>query len=105
MSGNRWGLSVNTIEAIQNILSREPAVHKAILFGSRAKGNFKPGSDIDLAIVGEEVNLDTISRLHRAFEESTIPYEVDLCWLAQVDQPALREHIARVGQLVYERNA
>jgi predicted nucleotidyltransferase len=103
VSGDRWGLSDKTVQVIKEILAREPAVQKAILFGSRAKGNFKPGSDIDLAIVGEEVSLDTISRLRRAFEESPIPYEADLCWLAQVDEPALREHIARVGQLLYER--
>jgi hypothetical protein len=39
----------------------------------------------------------------RAFDESPIPYQVDLCWLAAADHPALREHIKRVGQVLYER--
>lgn len=100
-----WGLPPATLEAIRDILGREPAVERAIVFGSRAMGKERPGSDIDLALVGVGLDIDTLGRLARAFEESSIPYQVDLCWLDAVDQPKLREHIERVGQVLYERSA
>lgn len=103
MSAPDWGLPPATLEAIRGILAQEPAVEQAILFGSRAKGTHRPGSDIDLALVGEGLNIDIVGRLARAFEESSIPYQVDLCWLAAVEHPPLREHIERVGQTLYER--
>lgn len=98
-----WGLPAATLETLRRILRAEPAIERAILFGSRAKGTYKPGSDIDLALEGRDVTLDVISRLARAFDESSIPYQVDLCWLQAVEHAALREHIARVGQVLYER--
>lgn len=99
-----WGLPAASLEILRRILQAEPAVQRAILFGSRAKGTCKPGSDIDLALEGQGLSVDVISRLARAFEESPLPYQVDLCWLESVDHPALREHIARVGRVLYERD-
>lgn len=98
-----WGLSAAALKTIRSILAQEPRVKKAILFGSRAKGTYRPGSDIDLALEGEELDLDTVGRLARAFDESALPYQVDLCWLAAVDHGPLREHIERVGQVMYEK--
>ncbi|MEW6727774.1 MAG: nucleotidyltransferase family protein [Pseudomonadota bacterium] len=100
---NRWGLPSSTLAELLCILQAEPAVQRAILFGSRAKGTFKRGSDIDLALEGNDLNAEAIGRLARAFDESPIPYQVDLCWLDAVNHPALRDHIARVGQVLYER--
>lgn len=104
MSSPDGGLPATALAVIRAILAQEAAVEKAILFGSRAKGKHKPGSDIDLALVGEGIDIDTLGRLTRAFEESPLPYQVDLCWLEAVDHPPLREHIERVGQVLYERD-
>ncbi|WP_414646601.1 nucleotidyltransferase domain-containing protein [Clostridium tetani] len=50
-------------------------IEKAYIFGSRAKGNYKPGSDIDIAIYGENINLDILSKLNSILEEkSPMPY-------------------------------
>lgn len=103
MSGASWGLSDTVLARVRAILAQEPRVEKAILFGSRAKGTHRAGSDIDVALVGAGLDVDALARLHRRFEESSIPYQVDLCWLAAVDHAALREHIERVGQVLYER--
>ncbi|MDR7921519.1 nucleotidyltransferase domain-containing protein [Thermosynechococcus sp. GLH187] len=92
-----------TIAAIRAILEQEPKVEKAILFGSRAKGMHLPGSDIDLALVGADLNVGTLKRLMRLFEESSIL--VDLVWLAAVDHPPLGEYIERVGQFMYIRDS
>ncbi|HWP00550.1 MAG TPA: nucleotidyltransferase domain-containing protein, partial [Methylococcus sp.] len=69
-----------------------------------AKGTHRPGSDIDLALVGDGLDVDTLGRLARAFEESSIPYQVDLCLLEAVEHPPLRSHIERVGLVLYERS-
>jgi predicted nucleotidyltransferase len=103
VSESKFGLPDQTLDVIRNILAQEPAVMSAILFGSRAKGTHRAGSDIDVALVGEGLDIDALGRLTRAFEESSIPYQVDLCWLAAIDHPPLREHIERVGQVLYER--
>lgn len=103
MTEASWGLSAATLAVIRAILAREPKVERAILIGSCTKGTHRPGSDIDLALVGEGLEIDTLGRLAPVVEESSIPYQVDLCWLAAVEHAPLREHIERVGQVLYER--
>jgi predicted nucleotidyltransferase len=105
MTEENFGLPASTLAIVREILAAEPRVEKAILFGSRAKGIQRPGSDIDLALVGEELDVDVLGRLSRQFEESSIPYQVDLCLLDTLDHPGLRDHIARVGKVLYERQA
>ncbi|WP_201022715.1 nucleotidyltransferase family protein [Tepidimonas taiwanensis] len=96
-----FGLSARTLATLRAILATEPRVTRAVLFGSRALGTHRPGSDIDLALFGEGIDLDTLSRLHRQFDESSLPYQVDLCAWERIDNPALREHIERVGRVLY----
>lgn len=103
MSAGAFGLSPETIEVIRQILATEPAVEKAVIFGSRAKGTHRPGSDIDLALFGAGLDLDTLGRLAARLDESSIPYRVDLCLFDMIDHEDLRAHIARVGQMFYER--
>jgi len=97
-----FGLSPRAVATIRAILATEPAVRKAVIFGSRAKGNYRPGSDIDLALYGAGLDLDALGRLSARLDESPLPYQVDLCLYDAIDNPALREHIDRVGKLFYE---
>ncbi len=96
----KYGLSEANGQCITDILSQCCAVSEALIFGSRAKGNYKPGSDIDLAVKGD-VSKDQLAQLLTAFEESTLPYFVDIVVYANLKNDALREHIDRVGQTVY----
>jgi predicted nucleotidyltransferase len=98
-----FGLPDKTLSAILHILGECPAVEKAILYGSRAKGNHRPGSDIDLTLVGDHLDLDTLGKLAGMFEESSIPYQVDLSLWSQIDHAGLRDHIERVGVVLYQR--
>lgn len=77
-------------------------MNEAILFGSRAKGNYKPGFDIDLAVKGV-VSKDVLSRLLTAFEETVLPYFVDIVVYDNIKNEALREHIDRVGVGIYKK--
>ena len=98
-----FGLPATALTAIRKILADFPAVEKAILYGSRAKGNYRHGSDIDLTLVGHRLDLRMLGAIAARLEESPIPYQVDLSILAQIDNPNLREHIERVGVLFYQR--
>ena len=102
MSQPDFRLPPGTIEAIRKILATEGALRKAFIFGSRAKGNYRPGSDIDLALFGDGLDLDALGRITALLDESPIPYQVDVCLYDRIDNPALREHIERVGKVFYE---
>jgi len=97
------GLSDATLATVQAILASCPAVETAIVYGSRAKGNFSTGSDIDLTLVGAALTQDMLSHLVGQFEESNLPYQVDLSILRDIDNPSLREHVERVGKVLYQR--
>jgi predicted nucleotidyltransferase len=100
---SEFGLPENTLTVIRLILADCPAVEKAILYGSRAKGNFRPGSDIDLTLIGDHLDLQILCEIASRLEDSSIPYQVDLSLWQQLDHLALREHIERVGVVFYER--
>jgi predicted nucleotidyltransferase len=95
---NKSGLLDSDIEAIVSFLSSQPKVEKAYFFGSRAKGNFKNGSDIDIALKGVELDFGTISKIsYWLNEETTMPYKFDILNYHTIKEPALKDHIDRVG--------
>lgn len=97
------GLPPATVEKIKGVLARFPSVDTAVLYGSRAKGNYKPGSDIDLTLLGAELNSQTLAEIAEVLDDLLLPYTIDLSLLSQLDHPALREHIERVGVVFYQR--
>ena len=99
----KYGLSEATVENICAVFTRFPEIEKAILYGSRAKGNFKTGSDIDLTLCGEELTSDLCSTVASALDDLLLPYTIDLSVFDDLDHTKLREHIERVGVLFYER--
>jgi len=102
MSMLEFGLPPTTCSTIRHILADVPAVEKAVIFGSRAKGNHRPGSDIDLTLFGQGLSLATVGHIAAKLDESLIPYQVDLSVFDHIEQPGLREHIERVGRVFYQ---
>ncbi|MEK7728888.1 MAG: nucleotidyltransferase domain-containing protein [candidate division KSB1 bacterium] len=99
----KHGLEEKAVTQIQSVLAAFPAVEKAVLYGSRAKGNFKPGSDIDLALYGSGLSLQALHRIEDALDDLLLPYHIDLAIFARIANAELREHIQRVGVVFYER--
>ena len=97
------GLSENTCSTVRQILGRYPQIDKAVIYGSRAKGNYKNGSDIDLTLMGHGLDHKLLLSVAMALDDSDIPYTVDLSLFEQIGNPALREHIERVGVVFYQR--
>lgn len=102
---DEFGLPERTLACIRAIFAANPRVEKVVLYGSRAKGNYKPGSDIDLTLQGEDLGHRDLLDLRESLYESPIPYTVDLSIFAQIDNPNLIEHIERVGKVFYQREA
>jgi predicted nucleotidyltransferase len=99
------GLSGQTVEKIQAVLASFPEVEKAVVYGSRAKGNFKPGSDIDLTLFGDGLNDQAMSRIYWALDDLLLPYKIDLSLFSGLKHPALIDHIRRAGIPLFEKNA
>ncbi|MDD4990884.1 MAG: restriction endonuclease subunit S [Paludibacter sp.] len=99
----KFGLEVQVIENIISVLEQHPKVDKAFVFGSRAKGNYRPDSDIDIAIKGNEITTDDIIAISVAIETKGITHKFDLIDYNSIKEPALKEHIDRVGIEFYSR--
>ncbi len=91
------GLSPKTIHALEGVFKQFDAIDKVVLYGSRALGTHKPGSDIDLALFGSEITPDLTASIAILIDDLLLPYTLDLTAYALIDNDALREHIDRVG--------
>ena len=98
------GISEYSFEIICRVMRGIPQIERALVFGSRAKGTYKKGSDIDIALMGEGVGealaMDVSGRLN---ESEPLPYFVDIVALNALAPGAFRDHIQRVGKYLYER--
>ena len=99
----KFGLSEKSIEQIHTILRQHPEVELAIIYGSREKGNYREGSDIDLTLQGEHLTSDILSKITTALDDSYSPYLFDLSIYQQLSDPDFIDHINRVGQIFYQR--
>ena len=99
-----FGLSDKTLDTVRAILATCPELEKALVYGSRAMGNYRTGSDIDITLIGAQLNRDMLFQLARQFDESNLPYMVDLSIMASINNPNLIDHIKRVAQVLYQRD-
>jgi len=99
----KFGLEQRVIDTISAVLEQQPKVDKAIVFGSRAMGNHRPGSDIDIALKGAELNAKDVLNLYTALDDQGITYKFDLLNYHTIKEPALIDHIDRVGIEMYSR--
>ena len=90
------GLSAHTVERIVAVLAHYPEIDKAVLYGSRAKGNYRNGSDIDLTLFGNGLNFSLLTRLDNELDDLLLPYKFDLSFFATTANrnPGTREPLA-----------
>ncbi len=101
----RFGLKEEIIRKINDVFEAFPQIEKVILYGSRAKGNYRNGSDIDLTIMGEDLNLSVLNRLELKIDHLFLAYSFDISIFKQISNPDLVDHINRVGKVFYERKS
>ena len=101
---SRFGLKESVIQQIGAVFARHPQVGKAVLYGSRAKGNYRNGSDIDLTLEGgADLTTDVLYRIMDEIDDLLLPYSFDLSILADITDLAVLDHIRRVGMVFYEK--
>lgn len=100
-----FGLTPAVIAMIRNVFDRYPSVTDVRVYGSRAKGNYRTGSDIDLSIMDEDVTSAQLMQIAIEFDDLPTLYSIDLSLFRQIDNPALTEHILRVGKVFYRAHA
>lgn len=101
----KFGLKESTIAKINGVFSAVPEVDQVIIYGSRAMGTCRNGSDIDLTIKGKAVTHSQVLRIENQLDDLLLPYTIDLSLLHQISNKDLLEHIKRVGIVFYERKS
>ena len=99
----RYGLTEDAIARIKAVFAACPEIERVVLYGSRAKGTQRNGSDIDLTIEGEAMSPSQLLRIENALDDLLLPYKMDISLLHWIDNPDLLAHIRRVGQVFYEK--
>ena len=98
-----FGLSARVRGLICGVLETHPGVDKAIVYGSRAKGNYRTGSDIDLTLDAPQLTFSELLRIDSELDDLMLPYSFDLSLLKQIENPGLLNHIAKVGKPLWSK--
>jgi len=105
VSQDSFGLSEQTVDRIRSVLEKCTGIEKAILFGSRAKGNFKPHSDIDLTLVGPALGTGDLLKIAGKLDDLLLPYKIDLSLIHEISDADVLDHIRRVGVCFFSRES
>jgi predicted nucleotidyltransferase len=97
----KFGLNNHVIDLIQKVFSNYSQVEKVIIYGSRAKGSYKNGSDIDLTLIGNNIDLNILNQISLDLDDLLLPYTFDLSIYRFIDNPDMISHIQRVGKQFY----
>ena len=96
-----YGLKDKDVDAIKNVFAGFEQIEQAIMYGSRAKGNYKPASDIDITFKGKNLNTTIINKVAILLDDLLLPYTFDLSIYHHIENSDLLAHIDRVGKVVY----
>jgi len=100
----RFGLKDEVILAINKVFTNHTEVEKVLLYGSRAKGNYRPASDIDLTLLGMAIDLGLMNKISWELDDLLLPFTFDLSIYHHLNDPDLLDHINRVGVIFYSKS-
>jgi len=101
---SKFGLSKTAINRILKCVERYSNVEEVLVFGSRAMGNYKKGSDVDLAIFGKKISDDDISKIKYELNEVLpLPYHFDVLNGLHIDNTDLEQHVKTHGKVLFSR--
>ncbi|MDX1919944.1 MAG: nucleotidyltransferase domain-containing protein [Candidatus Caenarcaniphilales bacterium] len=99
---NKFGLKKEDMEYMHQVFKQFPEINKVLVYGSRARGDFKNGSDVDLALYGKNINFDIVSAVHLKLEqESAMPFLFDVHHYESLTNSKLKKEIDQFGVLIY----
>ena len=97
----KFGLSDTVIKELQDVFRRHANIEKVLIFGSRSKGNYRAGSDIDLAVIGKDIDYNLLLSILCEIDDLDLLYTVDLLDYQKKKGTPIGDHIDRVGQAFY----
>lgn len=97
------GLLNGEIEALTKVFANYPKIDAAVLFGSRAMGNFRNGSDIDIALFGTNITFNDFLQIQIACDDLELMQKIDLVHVETIENQDLIQHIQRVGISIYQK--
>lgn len=98
-----FGLSERSTQAILDVFAQFPDIEQVIIYGSRAKGNYREGSDIDFTLKGENLTSEQLYRIQDALDEAHTPYLFDVSIYRNLSNENLIEQIDQIGQVFYQK--
>jgi len=98
-----FGLSEEIINKINNVFKKYDQILEVKIYGSRAMGTYKKGSDIDLTLIGSNIDLKLINKISNELDDLNLPYTFDLSIFAKIDNKDFIDHINKVGILFYSK--
>ncbi len=98
----KFGLSDTVIRELQDVFRRRANIEKVLIFGSRSKGNYRAGSDIDLAVVGQGIDYSQLLAIQCEIDDLELLYSIDLLDYQKEKGTPIGDHIDRVAQIFYE---
>ncbi len=99
-----YGLKDIEMAYLETLFSKNERIERVILYGSRAKGNHKPFSDVDITLVGDELTHEDLNRIILAIDDLLLPYQFDISIFHQLKNDTLIDHINRRGIVIYEKS-
>jgi len=97
-----FGLSKNTVNILKIFFARFPEIDEVKIYGSRAKGNYRKGSDVDFAIYGN-ISFRLLARIIEEIDELATPYKYDVTDYKTIKNQDLKAHIDRIGKTFYNK--
>ncbi len=99
---SQFGLSEAIFSKIIDVFKVYSNIDEVILYGSRAMGNYRNGSDIDITIKGKDINLHFLNTISLELDNLNLPYKIDISSYHYIENIELLDHIKRVGILLYK---
>jgi len=97
------GLAKEDLDKIKEVFSKYEQIEKVLIYGSRAMGTFQPASDIDLVLIGENIDSNLQTQIEFDLDDLMLPYKLDISIYKRITNPELIDHINRVGKELYNK--
>ena len=102
---NEFGFRKKDMDFMIHLFREHPEIEKVIIYGSRGRGNFEHGSDVDLALEGKEITFETVSLIHMMLEQESPTYLwLDVLHLDSLKNQKLKEQIYKYGKLFFKND-
>ncbi|HLR34242.1 MAG TPA: nucleotidyltransferase domain-containing protein [Tissierellales bacterium] len=97
-----YGISKRSMELIINAFMKQREIDRASIFGSRSMGNYKSGSDVDIAIYGTNISIEIVNKINIELNEKLpLPYYFDIVHYDSLEHAGLKKHIDEFGKVFY----